>query len=212
MGTHCPTRMLVASSQLRQKIGALAALVVLTASGCVHTQVVRLGRMELGNGHEGYAPVLAEADASFERVAAITVDASAVKTETRRLRHLQRRASLLGCDGIIGVNHLDSDRSQAICVRRREIQRPTVVATTRVARPSSSLRERARSAGDTGIALLRVLDQAEGKQGDEAAWPLKWYLSKYPNSPFRADVEALFVASTSTGGTPSTIRTAPQGQ
>lgn len=198
----------------QQNIGTLfCSLAVVVATGCVHSQVQRLGRMRLGNGTEGKVEVIAQIDrAAFDEVAFVTVEATGIKTEDRRLRHLLRRASLLGCDGIAHIEHRDDNSSSGICVRRRE---PEVAGNARevVIRAPAALRHRASVSGVAGIALIKVLDQADRREGDAKAWPLRWYLKNYPASPFKADVEALFVTVASHqggGSTPDHIRSAPR--
>ena len=152
---------------------------------------------------------MAGVNSDFERVAVITVNASAVKTTERRLNHLRRRASLLGCDGLINVEHFSEDESRGTCVRRREPVFAQAETPMRVVATPAQLRAKARAGGAAGIALLRVLDQADRRSGDERAWPLKWYLERYPNSPFHADVEAMFVAvETGSGGSTASVRNA----
>ncbi|MEE8408166.1 MAG: hypothetical protein V3T05_01045 [Myxococcota bacterium] len=166
----------------------------LTAIGCVHSRIDRTGRMRLGHGHEGKAPVLAALPDGYEEVAEVTVRADGIATAERLERHLLRRASLLGCDGVINMMVAAGSGAFAVCVRRHEPLQPEETKPIVVAMPSEDLMNRARDAGPEGRALLNVLAQAETRSREDRAWPLRWYLDTYPNSPFRGDVEALLVA------------------
>lgn len=191
-----------------------AVLLASALGGCVHASVERTGRLRLGDGSEGRAPILDTRPADSEEVAVLTVDADGAATAERLTRHLQRRASLLGCDGLIQVEIEEKRSARGTCVRRRE--RVTSAEIAYAVRPASqALRARAASAGAEGAALLAVLDQAERRSEQQKAWPLRWYLDNYPNSPFRADVEALFVvedAQLVAVGTPQNVRTAPSAE
>jgi hypothetical protein len=167
----------------------LAVSMVATSSACVHAQLDRVGRAQLGDGSEGLAPIVAAPGSMYESVALITVSADGIATEERLGRHLQRRASLLGCDALTEPT-FGSGQASATCLRER-------VATTQgapdlmVADPSPTLIARAKGAGAIGTPLLQVLGQLRSRHGAERVWAVRWYLETYPDSPFRAEVEAL---------------------
>src|SRR5690349_14763745 len=94
-------RTLVHPASAAQKLGAL--LVVALASGCVHAQVERTGRLQLGDGREGRAPVLDAVPQGYEQVAVVRVAAEGLGTQERLEKHLVRRASLLGCGAVVNV-------------------------------------------------------------------------------------------------------------
>jgi hypothetical protein len=182
---------------------------LLLLAGCVHTDVSRIGRQRLGDGSEGLAPILASVTGDFDEVAVLTVGADAASTVERRERHLSRRAALLGCDAVIRVRH-EAALTTGICARRRGDAPESIEIAYLVAAPSPDLVTRARAAGPEGLALLSVLDQVERRSESQRAWPLRWYLATYPDSPFRADVEAMIVpAPEISAGEPHTILTAP---
>jgi hypothetical protein len=140
----------------------------------------------------------------------ISVQADSFATAERLERHLLRRASLLGCAAIVELRVQPEVAAHGVCVQRREpdLQTP---GTTVVLEPSPALVNRATSAGPAGEMLLRVLAQARERPPRERAWPLRWYLENYPDSPFYADVEALLVYGVPAGAiTPSaSVRMAP---
>ncbi len=193
----------------RQIVGVLLVL----ASGCVTAQVERTGRLRLGDGREGKVPVLSAMPQGFEEVAVVTVEADSLATPERLEKHLVRRASLLGCGAVVGIVH-GAEGAKGTCVRRRdpEPSDPDDEDSEMViVQASDALKRRALEAGSEGEALLRVLAQSDSRAGAERAWPLKWFLSTYPDSAFRADVEALFVpVRMATVGAPIAVRSAPQ--
>ncbi len=178
-------------------------------TACVHTQVTRTGRLALVGGEEGFAPVLPGLPKGHEEVAQLTVQAQAIATPERLTRHLQRRASLLGCDGIIDVV-IGHTQAQATCVRHRELQTETSTRTY-VLEPSAALLNRAAGAGSEGELVLSVLEQSRQRQGDARAWPLRWFLANYPNSRFAHDVAALLVSvpEMASATAPASVRGAP---
>jgi hypothetical protein len=190
------------------EIGTLKQLVTIVvatlATGCVHTQLDRLGRSRLDGGGEGRAPIVAATPVNSEEVALVSVQADGVATTERLTRHLQRKASLLGCDALTNVV-IDGEQGQGTCLRSRHLVATRARALT-VVDPSTSLLAKAGNAGAEGVALLAVLDQVKARRGTERGWPLRWYLETYPDSPFKADVEALLVPVLETAGAPSAIR------
>lgn len=166
--------------------------------------------MRLGDGHEGIVPILDTMPKGFEEVAVVSVQADSLATPERLARHLQRRASLLGCDGVMGLM-VSGDNGRAVCVRRREPVPVAVPVVVTVRDPSAELIKRAARAGADGRAVLQVLAQVEQRPAGERAWPLRWFLENYPSSPFRDDLASLIVETplSPSRGRSATVRTAP---
>lgn len=184
---------------------------MLAATACVHSDIQYVGRTPLGGGREGLSPILVATPDGYEEVAVITVNADLFNTSVRRQRHLRRKASLLGCDALVPIRAPSSTQTTGICVRSRQPQ-PQESVNLVVAPPPADLLERAAHGGPSGLALLKVLRQSANSREDAKAWPLQWYLSNYPQSPFRADVEALMTTRDSNHrdlGTATAMLTAP---
>lgn len=207
--TTTQARALIAhSTHGAQKFGAIVLLVALNA--CVHARVERTGRQSLGGGRDGAVQILASTPVGFEEVANVTVTAEGLATPQRLQKHLVRKASLLGCHAVVNVSFPTQDTASGACIKRNEPDF-SIPETFVVTRAPESLRAKAQAAGDVGLALLDVLDQSETRQGSARAWPLRWYLSTYPNSPFAGDVAALFVpvSKTLAKATPVSVRAQP---
>ena len=194
------------------KTGVIAVLTgTLMATGCVHTSMERTGRMRLDSGSEGSTPVMATMPQGFEEVAELNVQADGIATVERLNKHLVRRAHLLGCDGLVNVRVEADVGADAVCVKRREPLAQVATKTFRVLDPPAELLERAKTAGDQGVALYQVLAQVQTRPSNERAWALRWYLETYPQSPFATDVSALFEEVTPMRASPSaaSVRGAP---
>jgi len=182
------------------RILLLATTLLLTAStgvGCIHSNVTRVGRMPLGGGHEGLAPVLEKLSPDQEKAAVISVNSSKFGTTQRPIMHLRRRASLLGCDGIYNL-HRTATRAFGTCIRNRaERDTPTIAMVVRT--PSHDLVERASNDRVYGLALIKILNRISNLPANKRAWQLQWYLETYPESPYTDDVEGLFIASADFG-------------
>jgi hypothetical protein len=199
----------------RSLVGAILAVFFVVAAGCVHTQIERRGRQQLRGGAEGLAQWLPLASPDFEEAAVIRVQATGITNTTRRSRHLLRRASLLGCDGVTAVEHISENQSQAICLKRIEPKTTRAPLTTHaLASTPKALQRKLMDGGDAGIALLHLLNKTDGQMSSQRDWSLRWYLKNYPESPFQNDVRSLFIqnASSSGGSNPPSIRTAPQAK
>ena len=159
-------------------------------AGCVTSRVDRIGRARLIPGTEGLAPVVIDT-AGYASVASLAVDARLVDTTERRLRHLQRRASLLGCDAIAAVEHAEQGHSSALCLKA-ETQTVHAPASTVVRAPTTAFLAQLEDAGSAAEPLRIALAQARIDDRSYAAWPLIWYTENYPASPWHAQVEALF--------------------
>jgi hypothetical protein len=148
--------------------------------------------------------------AGYEEVAVVSVRADSFATAERLERHLRRRAALMGCAGITDLYVQAEAGAQAVCISPREPTAPAPEAVA-VIDPSPELMARARDAGAQGRALLKVLAQVMKRPPDERAWPLRWYQKNYPNSPFAAEVEALFVYGVAPGAVSASasVRMAP---
>lgn len=209
MSNQATSRAHIAQSvRVAQKFGALVLL--LSVNACVHARVERTGRQALGNGREGAVAVLASVPQGFEEVATVQVTAEGLATPERLQKHLVRKASLLGCSAVVNVRFPTTETAQGDCIKRNEpdFSQPETFVVTRA---SDSLRSKATDAGAVGEALLAVLDQSEAQDGAKKAWPLRWYLSNYPNSPFANDVAALFVPTSKTlaNAAPASVRAQP---
>lgn len=172
----------------------LVALLAASGAACVHASVERTGRAPLGGGSEGYAAVWDDVPSGYEEVARVTVEADGIATPERLERHLRRRASLMGCDAMTAIQVTAGESATGNCVRRLE---PAPAITTDgaviVASPPEALLDAARRAGPEGATLLQVLEQVERAPASARAWPLRWYVSNYPNSRFVSDVTKLFI-------------------
>jgi hypothetical protein len=197
------------STMLKLSIAGLTGL-FLTAS-CVHSNLERTGRMRLGNGTEGRAPIMAEVPAGFEEVGVLTIQADGIATAERLNKHLLRRANLIGCDGLTDVQVAADQSGAAVCLKRREPIAKAEPKAVRVLEPPQELMERASAAGDEGAMLSQVLAQVQARPAAEREWPLRWYLETYPSSPFAPDVSALFEEVTPMRASPSaaSVRGAP---
>ncbi|MBI5509843.1 MAG: hypothetical protein HY903_13895 [Deltaproteobacteria bacterium] len=173
--------------------------------GCVHSTMERTGRLRLDGGGEGRAPVLASLPSGFEEVGVITVRADGIATGERLDRHLLRRAALMGCDGVVGVQVEEDVDAEAVCVKRREPVQAAAPRQIRVREPSPELVAQARLAGAEGTALVAVLTQLRSRPAAEREWPLRWYLQTYPDSRFAPDVGALFEEVTPTYASPDAV-------
>ena len=71
--------------------------------------------------------------------------------------------------------------------------------------------ERAVAAGRMGEPVIQVLSQVQQRTEGERAWPLRWFLQTYPDSPFHADLASLIVESPVAQNVtrPASVRTAP---
>lgn len=197
----------------RQKIGGWIALVVTFAitSGCVHADVHRTGRLQLEGGREGTVPVFSKLPRHHREVAVVTVRAKALGTRDRLTKHLRRRASLMGCDGLIRVHFPGADAARGVCIEHDTKQQPAPSAAVAALAPSDSLMRKLANAGPQGRGLLQLLRRTSSKPPNERVWPLKWYLENYPNSQFRDEVRALLVHpdSAPAEANPATMRGAP---
>ena len=171
-----------------------------------------MGRMPLHQGREGFAPVLETVAADQEQVALISVSATAVGDAARQRRYLQRRASLLGCDGITHIRPSGRELT-GVCVRNRT-SRPPSGPDTLVRSPSHALVSRVANDAVHGSPLLKVLHRIAALPANQRAWPLEWYLANYPHSPYITEVENLFVASEDFGQAASetTLRAGPRSR
>ena len=167
----------------------------LMSSACVHTRVERVGRMVLGHGSEGLAPVLQATEddlTSYEEVATINVDMSAVRSSQRGLRHLRRKASLLGCDAITKVSFTMKSLVGGVCLRSAKLNNYESTPSDLLAETASpSLRRRVASAANDGQALAMVLSRVDHLSPQQRVWPLQWYLKRHPQSPFADDIRAM---------------------
>ena len=194
-----------------QKISQIilvAALFVSTA--CVHTSVERTGRMRLVGGQEGSAPIMAVVSSDYEEVAVVTVATDSLSDSSRLTRHLQRRASLLGCDAITQVE-VSTKSASASCVK---VSEPVVAKSQEakeVRQASPELLSKLVNSGAAGQGLAEMLVSLNNRTSKERAWSINWFLKNYPESPFRSDVESLFVAPSQAVASlsASAARTAP---
>ncbi len=185
----------------------MTAATMMLVSACVHTQIERTGRAHLGGGNEGVVRVLAAMPAGYQEVAVITISASSFGTEQRLKRHLLRRASLLGCEAIVGLVVKVDANARGTCIQRGE---PSYEVPTIVLDAAPTLLVRAADAGPAGEALLQVIDQMNSRPASERSWPLKWYLKTYPDSPFYDDVAALLRGPVPSGSqATASVRMAP---
>ncbi len=191
------------------KIILIATLFLSTA--CVHTHVERTGRMRLGGGQEGVAPVMATVSADFEEVAIVHISVDSLSNDDRLIRHLQRRASLLGCDAITQIK-IDTDAASAACIKRTE---STFVAQAQegkvVSQASPELLTKLVRSGSEGAGLAQMLAGMNNRSAQERAWSINWFLKNYPDSPFRSDIQGLISAPTEAVASlpASTVRAAP---
>ena len=127
----------------------------------------------------------------------------------RREYHVRRRASLLGCDAVTEIR-ATAESTHGVCIKRRAgaPEKQDIV----IMKAPYWLVAKAEAAGPAGLPLLKALHQSAAHEGSQAAWPLNWYLRTYPESPFVADVQSLFVpADVAIASAPglSTVRAEP---
>ncbi len=177
---------------------------------CVHGSFERTGRLRLDEGREGLAPIFAVIPDGHEEVARVTVTADALGTSDRLERHLLRRASLMGCVGVVELEVHDQAYATGTCVQRRELE-TEVAEVVAVKDPPAELLARARAAGAPGESLVNVLTQVQSRPAAERVWPVQWYLQTYPQSPFAAEVEQLMLRAPRPGAVPqaASVRMAP---
>ena len=192
------------------RVPLLLAGVLATGAACVHGTFERTGRLRLDDGREGLASVFAVVPDGHEEVARITVTADYLGTSERLERHLLRRASLIGCAGVVDIEIQEHVQAEGTCVQRRELE-PQAVQVVAVKEPPAELWAKARAAGPRGESLLAVLAQVQARPTTERAWPLQWYVQNYPQSPFAAEVERLMIRQPQPAAAPraASVRMAP---
>ena len=72
---------------------------------CVHTEVHRIGRLRLQGAKEGFAPIMSNISAAYERVALITATAHGASSDKRLKKYLKRQGSVAGCDAITDISY-----------------------------------------------------------------------------------------------------------
>ncbi len=207
------------TQQITCKTGVF--LIGLLATACVQSNVNRTGRARLGGGSEGSTKVFEQTPAGYQEIAVIDVNAAALGKEDRLERHLLRQASLLGCDGVVNVR-TERGNASAICLKHlsgTKVVDAIDLQDAVVLNAPDTLRRKAAQGGAYGIALLKAIERSQNQaEPTRRGWPLKWYVENYPQSPFIADVEALFVSSDefegalASAGAPASVRTAPEAE
>lgn len=77
----------------------------LLSLNCVHVDIQRISRARFTSGPEAWAPMYTGNPRMGTEVAIIRVRAQVINTRTRRLNHLLRTASLLGCEAVGHITH-----------------------------------------------------------------------------------------------------------